>query len=149
MRDWLKPVGATLVLLVLIFSIIASSPYILYAKEEQVNALVPPSASSVDLIANYNQPTTALIEEIRNAPKVNSTPTLGMYSQANALPSSTQPYIQHSFVDWRDSHYFAFVLAKSLQSCNTPLVTIEPRGDSDGSQLLADIARYQIEDALR
>jgi len=148
-QDWLKPISATAVLLVLLFSTIAFYPHILYTQNAEAVSIVPLAKIPTIQSANYGQSTIRLIQEIHSAPKTGAaTPSLGMYNQSLNLPGETQPYIQHSFVDWRDDHYFALVVAKSLQSGNTPLVTIEPRGDADGQQLLTDIAQGKYDGTL-
>jgi cellulose synthase (UDP-forming) len=144
---WLKPVSATMALLFMLVTTIALSPYELYPLNAEAEQSITPPAISRS--ANYNQKTSLLIEEIRRVPKnTEPTPSLGMYNQSLELPKTTQPYIEHSFVDWHDDHYFAYVVAKSLQSGNTPLVTVEPRGQADGQQLLADITDGKYDDLL-
>lgn len=144
---WLKPLSATMALLFVLVTAISLSPYELYPlNAEAVTPIVRPTISQS---ANYNQTTNLLIEEIRRAPITKEpTPSLGMYNRSLDLPADKQPYIQHSFVDWRDNHYMAYVVAKSLQSGNTPLVTIEPRGEADGQKLLSDIASGKHDDTL-
>lgn len=144
---WLKPMTATAALSVLLFSTIAASPYIFYTQNAEAEGLIA-STQPVVWSASYNQSTQHLITEIRRAPKIDALPSIGMYNKSLNLPATNQPYIQHSFVDWRDDHYLAFVLAKSLQSGNTPLVTIEPRGDSNGQQLLTDISAGKYDSTL-
>jgi cellulose synthase (UDP-forming) len=147
-QSWLKPVGATLVLLIMVLSTVLATPYDLYTSRAQADTL-PASSKAAIQPANYNQSTARLIMEIRNVPKMNTLqPTLGMYNRSVDLPADRMPYIEHSFVDWRDNHYFALVVAKSLQSGNTPLVTIEPRGNADGQQLLTDIASGKYDGTL-
>ena len=145
---WLKPISATFVLLVLLFSTIAFSPYIFYTQGVEAESVANQQSVPLNLNANYNQSTSRIISEIQRAPKISTEPSLGMYNQSLNLPNNTQPYIQHSFVDWRDDHYFALVVAKSLQSGNTPLVTIEPRGDANGQQLLSDISQGKYDATL-
>jgi cellulose synthase (UDP-forming) len=133
------------VLLLMVFSAVYASPYVLYTQSAEAESV---AVKPVIQPANYSQSTTRLIKEIQAAPKITTTPSLGMYNRSLDLPKNTQPYIQHSFVDWRDDHYFALVVAKSLQSGNTPLVTVEPRGDTDGQQLLSDIAAGKYDPTL-
>jgi cellulose synthase (UDP-forming) len=144
---WLKPISATMVLLFMLITTIVLSPYELYPLNAE--AVQPIAKPSISQSANYNQKTSLLIEEIRRAPSIKGpTPSLGMYNQSLDLPNTKQPYIEHSFVDWRDDHYFAYVVAKTLQSGNTPLITVEPRGQADGQQLLTDIAAGKYDNIL-
>ena len=81
-----------------------------------------------------------LIQQIKHAKKQNATlPAIGMYNQTKVTQPAKQPYIQHSFVDWRDPHYLAYVLAQTQQNANTALITIEPKGEPNGAKLLSDI----------
>jgi len=138
---WIKPVLATAGLMIVFgLSLITVA---LPLTNQQTFAETPQPTYEVHQkrLANYDMSTAELIEQIKLVPKRadDSTPNLGMYSPTEVAVTSGNPYIQHSFADWRDDHYFALVLAQTLQSGNVPLITVEPRGEADGAKLLADI----------
>ncbi len=145
---WLQPIIATSALaLVLVASIVTSS--ISFAQSRAFAESNQTTTTLVARAANNSMSTQELSAQINLVPfNKLDTPKLGMYNTTLDLPKSSQPYIQHSFVDWRDDHYFALILAKSLQAGNTPLITIEPRGDNDGPKLLSDIASGLYDERL-
>ncbi len=52
------------------------------------------------------------------------------------------------FVDWRESHYLAQQLLINKQNKNTVLITLEPRGNKDGEDLLKGIGAGRYNDTL-
>jgi cellulose synthase (UDP-forming) len=139
-KYWLKPAAATAVLaLSLTLSILTSTATINHAVASADNS--NSAAVSVYKPVDYGMSTQQLIDQIKMAPgESGPEPTIGMYNPSANVESDKTNYIQHSFVDWRDDHYYAFALGQTLQSDNTPLITLEPRGDSDGAKLLSDIS---------
>ncbi len=144
---WVKPISMTTVLMIAtIISVLGT----LYTVDNPI-AVAKTSSTKIahQQPVTYDMLVDALITQIELVPaQSNATPKLGIYSNTLDLPVSDEPLIQHSFVDWRDDHYFAYVLAKTLQAGNTPLITIEPRGETDGTKLLTDIKNGDYDDTL-
>jgi cellulose synthase (UDP-forming) len=137
---WLKPIGATAFLgIIMTASIVTSINF---------NPKVVASAQVVAPVKNHvtnkpvhnNMTTKELIEQISLVPRNDGpVPNIGIYNPTFNVPETEKRHIQHSFIDWREDHYFALVMARSVQTGNVPLITIEPRGDEDGQKLLSDI----------
>lgn len=53
----------------------------------------------------------------------------------------SSPYIRHSFIELSENWKLAQELLKTSRARAVPLITIEPKGDTDGERLLNDIAR--------
>jgi cellulose synthase (UDP-forming) len=136
---WLKPVGVTSMLFVAIILSVISSIYTVNNPIATAQTTVGNKNGLIEI--SYEMSTDEIIEQIAKISSLNyPTPTLGIYTDTLEIPVPKTPYIQHTFVDWRDDHYLAYALARTLQAGNTPLITIEPRGESDGSVLLQEIA---------
>jgi cellulose synthase (UDP-forming) len=134
---WLKPISMTFLLLV---AIIISTFSTLYTVTDSTVIAESSTKNLTVQSVSYEISTNELIEYIGTLPpNYGDVPNLGMYTDTLNVPTAKTPYIQHTFIDWRDDHYLAFALAKTLQSGNTPLITIEPRGESNGTVLLTDI----------
>lgn len=89
---------------------------------------------------------TQFITKLRHLPhqknELSPLPSLGIYNDPSLkkpAPTNTAPYIDHIFVDWNNTTYLASELLRSYEAGNTPLVTIEPRGNANGQDLLAKI----------
>jgi cellulose synthase (UDP-forming) len=135
---WLKPIGAMIALACVVAAAIIIPP--LVTPEGQVYATGTPTISNAVRPVTESMTTQELIEQIRLVPTTKTPePNIGMYND-NQAPKAAKPYIEHEFVSWQDSHYLAYSLAKSLQDGNTPLITLEPRAETDGAELLTDIA---------
>jgi len=138
---WLKPLSATLAFALVLGAAITTSS--LATTQPQALAAAAPILADIGIpqSVSYSMPTAELINQIKLVPKNSQeTPKLGIYNPSLSLAKAQHPYIQHTFVDWRDDHYFALAVASSLQSHNTPLITVEPRGEDDGAKLLGGIA---------
>jgi beta-mannanase len=149
---WLKPVAATALLAVTMgLSIITSMNFnnskVLYAETPASQRISTPQP------VNYYMTKQELIEQIQFVQNNESAlPTLGIYNPTLDVPDPSQKHIQHIFIDWHEDHYLAFALGKAIQAGNTPLVTIEPRGETSGVVLLQNIlsGHYDTElDELR
>lgn len=136
---WAKPVAAITALLILIVNSLTLSPLLI---DRHATALNEASTSQTSLLKDPKTMSTAeLVQAMRDLPVTHSSqqaPELGIYTKASAR--SPQPYIQHTFVDWRDSQAFAYALFAAKSQDNIPLITLEPRGETDGHKLLADIS---------
>ncbi len=135
---WLKPIGATVVL-ALVFAFATYVPFSSTAQQlvyaQRANQIIVEKHP-----VNNEMSTEELVQQIRlTPPSGKPVPILGMYNPTFETTEPSTAYIQHSFVDWRDSHYLALAVAHTLQAGNTPLVTIEPRGENDGQRLLQNI----------
>jgi cellulose synthase (UDP-forming) len=132
---WLKPVTAIAVLLVVTANALIISPLI-----SDYHAEALPVDGSKQAHTNSSVTTKAsLLKEIGSIPAGSTIafPSTGMYDPHSADSSSS--YIQHDFVDWRDSKAFAQKTLSALKNNNVPLITLEPRGEADGNKLLTDI----------
>jgi beta-mannanase len=138
-KYWLKPALATAALgITLGLSLLTSTVTVNHAIASAENNK---TEITVYKKAYYGMSTQELVKQIQTAPaQTQQQPTLGMYNSSANIGQNSKGYIQHSFVDWRDDHYFAYTLAQSVQSNNTPLITLEPRGEENGSKLLGDIS---------
>ena len=137
---WLKPVGATALLAILLSSSFIVSPPIINRSTKvfgphdiQLSSLkttVPlQQQSQADILAMISQLPT------NDAP----TPSLGLYN-VNKFVRSNSPIIRHNFIDWRDSKGLATQIFVSERANDVPLITLEPRGDNNGPNLLTAIA---------
>jgi hypothetical protein len=147
--QWLKPIAATAGLAFLMLS--ASLVGLSSARITDVYALMRPQPN-VELYSQtvtYEMSTQQLIDQIKLMPEVKKPKdNLGIYSTKEEHMTNSDPYIEHSFADWRDDHYIAYRVAKTLQAGNTPLLTIEPRGESNGATLLSDISSGKYDSRL-
>jgi cellulose synthase (UDP-forming) len=143
-RAWLKPVIASSLLCVMLVGSALGSPLV---RVPLASAFTPnPVAKQKPL----SQMSLAELEQtISELPATNqSTPEVGIYAPATSVPSSA-PYIRHFFADWRKPHYIAEQIALTEERGQTPLITIEPRGDINGARLLSDIAAGNYDDRLQ
>lgn len=149
---WLKPFTATATLALFLLSTTGvaayrSTNYAPIQNEASLVATANPNSGPI----HYGMSTAYLIERITQADTTQApTPDIGVY-----IPESDgahlQPYkqhISHHFVDWRDTHTLAYAVAKSLEHNNTPLLTIEPKGEEDGARLLGDITAGHYDDRI-
>lgn len=143
---WLKPAVAVMLLGVLINISLAVSPLL----SSQVYAVLgPPDTALTDSSptmltqASTEHMTTAeLTAKISRLPALSDNskaPPVGIYDPMHSFTAS-RPYIQHSFIDWKDSHGLAQQILLAENSNNTPLITLQPGGEPDGNKLLSDIA---------
>jgi len=138
--NWYRPIGVTATLL-----LVANLTAVLFLSK--LNPQVARAESDNSSII-YTQPppvkygmNTKLFEKqiSLTAPNSDPLPTIGMYNTSDDLPKSSRKYIQHSFVSWEDNYYFGYVLAKTLQNNNVPLITVKPETNASGFKLLTDI----------
>ncbi len=66
-------------------------------------------------------------------------PTLGLHETKHPHKTA-QPYIRHTFIDWREARNLEEEIVNSQRVGATSLITIEPKGELDGAKLLNDIA---------
>ena len=137
--NWAKPVAATAALAVSLSLALVSSPGL---SAYTVSAFAPKqSATQQPAVPVLSKQSTAqLTSTLAALPGADCgpEPTVGLYNVNRPTPG-TAPYIRHVFIDWRDAHALALQLLQSEQYCNTPLVTLEPRGEHDGQKLLQGI----------
>ncbi len=142
---WFKPIAVTAMLGVMISgAIIAAVP-----------AFSGPVSAAPTLARSVPETPVSLMTTDELKSKLNllsnnahvPIPALGIYSQ-QPLPSSNTPYIEHIFIGWKDDNYLAKELLLSLRKRNTPLITIEPRGDPNGAELLKNITAGVYDDKL-
>jgi len=92
----------------------------------------------------------AVRQEIAN-PKYRFTsqdpPSTGIYIPGRAIKTSS-PYIRHTFIDWQERRTLDDQLLLSERVGATSLITIEPKGESDGGKLLQDISAGVYDDRL-
>lgn len=138
-RYWVQPMVSVLVLaLITSASGIASAMSLFYQAPHTSTSLA--NAQPPSLLKTEAQ----LINDIQSSPLTTEPhPSTGIYNppspHVKMNENLNRPYIQHSFVDWRDSKNIAFNIAQSLKNRNVPLMTIEPRGDESGERLLQHI----------
>jgi endoglucanase len=132
--SWLKPIGAAAALYVMIFVALLSAPFLdlstasAYYFNQKTDRLA--------IQSNFDK----TVQSIASLPAANrAVPSVGMYDPSGTAVSGAS-FIRHSFVDWRDYNAFASSIYISEQAGDTPLITLEPRGDIDGQKLLDDIA---------
>lgn len=137
---WTKPILVTTVLMIITANAFLFSPAVINyitatPKSTTLNA-TEPSGGSAETMS-----TSQLIRKIKKIPNSSqlAEPTLGLYNPSNDLPPPSQPYIQHNFANMNDTHTIAVQTFTALNEGNTPLITLEPRGQRDGNKLLSDI----------
>lgn len=140
-RYWLKPVGVTamvtFVLGIACVSAVAPVQESLALSPPRPERIPPASALPVNQLNNVQ-----LDQEISN-PKYKfvssrSAPTLGLYNTSSKV-FTDQPYIRSIFIDWQSPWQLRRGLVNANRSDGTALVTIEPKGEHNGHQLLVDI----------
>jgi cellulose synthase (UDP-forming) len=151
---WLKPAAAIMLLGVFINISLAVSPLLsnqVYALLEATDKETTTKSSIVLTQASTARMSTEqLTQKIAHLPPASSgskTPAIGIYNPARTL-SSSRPYIQHSFIDWKDTHGLAQQILLAENANNTPLITLQPGGEADGNKLLSDIAAGKYDQRL-
>ncbi len=133
--EWIKPVSAVWFFIVLFIAANFINLYTLndYAEaESKTNKNL--SAVNVENDQDYSHKIANL------AYNKNQTPRLGIYEQNPSIfTASKTPIIQHDFIDWRNESKLAKRVYEIEKNQNTPLITIEPKGESYGTKLLNDI----------
>ncbi len=138
--DWLKPIVATSALALIATFALIGSPIFTQQLAFAVRGENKIKVQTKEPVPISKMSTEQLIEEIKAvAPKQTKLPTMGIYNE-KGLAHSNKSYIQHTFSDWHNDRYIAQQLLISLKQGNTPLITIEPRRDVNGKQLLNLIA---------
>ncbi len=144
---WLKPIGATSVVFMLLVLSLLTSPLIsgnlvyAFSKHSPVNSKHLLSVDQMSL----NQ----ILQKIHQVPTTpTSSPSLGFYNPSGPLKAS-HPYIQEAFASWDDDRYIAQQIYLSLEMHNTPLITIDPSSTVNGATLLQDIAAGQYDYKLK
>jgi cellulose synthase (UDP-forming) len=151
-RVWLKPVSAVSILILLIANAFAFLPSINHARALAINNISKVQPVSPKTDADFNRLSTEeLIEKLKALPDKQShpEPTIGLFNP-DSKSIGTSPYIEHVFIDWNDvqplaSHQYRIL----VYSNNTPMITLEPRGQTDGAKLLADIANGNYDAKLK
>lgn len=142
-KTWLKPISVTMLTFLVVSSVLT---YSISGYVKTSLALSSPPLSQFIRLENkpIDQLTNSELAEQISAqqykhPANYKTPSLGLYSP-NISFVNTKPFIDSIFIDWRAD----WMLARSLVQANrmqaTALVTIEPKGEQNGLQLLNDIA---------
>ncbi|HSX23963.1 MAG TPA: glycosyltransferase family 2 protein [Candidatus Saccharimonadales bacterium] len=147
-KYWLKPVMAvsSTMLVASIASITALSSsqqtlYALLAPRPTLTAISPQQPKDISNIPPQLLTDDELATELASHRFVHNgqvLPSIGLHNPKAPLPD-TEPYIRHTFVDWREDRKLGEELLITLRGGNTPLVTIEPKGELDGAKLLNDI----------
>jgi cellulose synthase/poly-beta-1,6-N-acetylglucosamine synthase-like glycosyltransferase len=137
-EQWLKPLAATGTLAVALGLALVTSPLVYghaiaaFTSEQQ-----PATSKTVPL---SKQSIAMLTSSIKRVPASTAPePNIGIYNP-HGVQVSSAPYIRHSFVDWRNQHRLAEQILITERAGNTPLITLEPRGELDGAALLQHIA---------
>lgn len=151
MQHWLKPTAAVLSA-VLFSTIILSSAVSI--NNQTILALgskrAATSARDVSIMAPRLLTDEELAREL-SSDRYNrqgvSIPKVGMYSPSNT-PTNTMPYIKHGFYDWREDRRLGEELLNTIREGNTPFLTIEPKGETDGAKLLRDIGSGQHDQTI-
>lgn len=146
---WLKPASAVMVLAVLFNLALAISPLIqdqVYAiiGDPKTTALGGPSIPVSDMSTSN---LISALNQLPAQPDSQTVPTVGIYNPSRQLPASRN-YIEHSFVDWQDTHELAKQIYLAERANNTPLITLQPGGEANGSKLLSDIATGHYDQRL-
>lgn len=148
--SWLKPIAATVSLALIIATTIISTSSIsntVLALFDQNQIAQKENEIPIDKM-NRQQ----LIDELKKADikeYKKPQPTFGVYNDPSVKPADIDsPHIVHIFIDWRDSHYLAQQLLENQQSDNPILITLEPRGDDNGTKLLSDIKAGRYDERL-
>lgn len=143
---WLRPVSAVGILLL---SITLSTLSSLPQNKQIAQARIAAKRQYSTVVVAKEKTTEQLIAEIKQESKTvaDKSPSLGIYDPEAKL-ELTSPHIQHIFSDWRDEKYLAEELLEAIRVGNTPLITLEPRGEQDGERLLEDIANGAYDNRL-
>ena len=146
--EWLKPVTATMLLVIVIAVSVVSSSTI----QGQVYAFFDKKINYSENVLADQMTREQIIREMERLDTAgpNIKHTLGVYNDpAVEKPAFINgPHIDHIFVDWRESHYLAQQLLLNKQNKNTVLITVEPRGNKDGKDLLEGIETGRYNDTL-
>ena len=145
LRLWFKPISAVLLVIIFLsvalFEVSAVSIQNIFALDnatssinsyEYLNKVPIQFLNNSQLDEQIASPQYALS---RTAP----IPDIGLYSPTIAFHNK-KPYINSIFMDWRQNWMLAQGLVQSNRTGATSLVTIEPKGDPNGAQLLQNIA---------
>lgn len=145
---WLKPVGATMLLTIVIAGALVSFPLVTYRPAYANLAPAQLNEQNAQPIPIDQLTTEQLIERLKASPTtIPPTPSLGIYT-IHAQPSATAPYIQHTFTDWNSTQYLARQLYTTIKSRNVPLITLEPKGEPNGTVLLTNMANGSYDPKL-
>lgn len=151
-RYWLRPTFSVAVVtlvagITFIYTFAATSPSIALALSRQLS-----QEQAKDL--RKEAVTDLTLEELKTAIKLernnrfghNVVPEIGLCSLRT--PKHTIPYIRHSFMDWEEDWKLAQEITTALRSNTLPLVTIEPKGESNGEKLLNGISSGKYDKRL-
>jgi len=142
-KYWLKPAMAvTVVTIFASFALgasLSSSQQIIYAiTPENPKPLV---LKEIRQKSPYELSSTELELELssyRDTDRQLHAPSLGLYQPVGKIKAN-QNFIRHTFRDWHEDRRMAVELVDMLRHGNTPLITIEPKGEEDGNKLLTQI----------
>lgn len=149
-RDWVKPILATSLLTIFAAGAFLGSPIFATQKANAIKASYV-SATSSTQIPIIKMSTTQLIEQLKLYQKQknsNKIPDLGIYNEADIQQPDKQ-IIEHTFTDWNNDRYIAQQLLIAIKARNIPLITLEPRRDTNGEEMLKDIAAGKYDSRLK
>jgi cellulose synthase (UDP-forming) len=147
---WLKPIGAVAAVMCISAS---AFTYAFVAPQQTTLAFAENNnlKQNISSLAPSVLTDKELQEEIASSkyrqPENTSVPPIGIYSP-NEPATPSMPIIRHTFMDWRENRKLSEELLKTERLASTPLITIEPKGDSDGKQLLNDITAGKYDQRL-
>lgn len=149
---WVKPVTAVMSLVVVIASSFILSPI---GANKTVDAFtsnlhLETKPANKQIISYENSTVDEIINATKNLPGTpkKRTPAVGIYDPKKR-PDESNRYINHMFVNWNDTKNLAYQQYKTFEADNVPLVTVEPRGEADGSLLLSNITRGKHDSKLK
>ncbi len=124
---WLKQISFVMAVVYIAVGVFLGSPLFQF-KGRAVHAKSQVSKASFGARKPVNQMTLAEVEDALSAMPAykGGIPKHGLYNPANEL-SISAPYIQHVFVDWRDTTRLAQDILKIQDNGNVALVTLEPK----------------------
>ncbi len=146
LRFWLKPVGAvagTMLVTGFAFANFFVAPLQTSLALSANKTVVAPyvNLANMKIDSLNNQQLDDEIASQRYALGQSATvPDIGIYSPT-AQVHVNGPYINSIFMDWRENWMLAQGLVASNRTGATSLVTIEPKGDTDGARLLTNISK--------
>jgi cellulose synthase (UDP-forming) len=142
--NWLKPLSAILAFMVIVGVAVTIAIIVpLKANYNLKYSLPVNEIQKLNKVPIYLLNSQQLYQQIESSSyKLNKNlpiPSLGIYSPYIKVYNK-KPYINSIFIDWTQSWMLARGLVESNRTGATPLVTIEPKGDNNGAQLLRNIS---------
>ncbi len=151
-KYWLKP-ALSISIVAIIASValsvsLSSSQQIIYAigsnntktmELQEIRQKSPYELSSQELELE--------LSSYKDTPSKTYIPSLGLYQPIGKI-NANQNFIRHTFRDWREDRRLAVELVDMFRHGNTPLVTLEPKGEKNGDKLLREIVDGKHDDKI-